>query len=131
MVAWEALLVVIQYPLLGEPVFPGQQVGSDKSSSSRWWSTMCVLGLDHSAGGIDICVCEHCRACVDVSEILGFVIMIKTDLLLARSPTAGGQYHFVSEYAPPQYQKLLSYITGQYIDHKSICSCTDLNKAGS
>ena len=29
-----------------------------------------------------------------------------------RSPTAGGQYHWVSEFAPRKYQKILSYITG-------------------
>ncbi|EAA64875.1 hypothetical protein AN2043.2 [Aspergillus nidulans FGSC A4] len=30
----------------------------------------------------------------------------------ARSPTSGGQYHWVSEFAPRRYQKFLSYITG-------------------
>lgn len=29
-----------------------------------------------------------------------------------RSPTAGGQYHWVSEFAPPYCQKYLSYISG-------------------
>lgn len=29
-----------------------------------------------------------------------------------RCPTAGGQYHWVSEFAPPKYQKFLSYTTG-------------------
>lgn len=29
-----------------------------------------------------------------------------------RSPTAGGQYHWVSELAPPKIQKLLSYLVG-------------------
>ncbi|RMZ84563.1 hypothetical protein DV737_g1207, partial [Chaetothyriales sp. CBS 132003] len=28
------------------------------------------------------------------------------------SPTAGGQYHWVSEFAPPRLQKVLSYLTG-------------------
>lgn len=28
------------------------------------------------------------------------------------APTAGGQYHWVSEFAPPQYQRLLSYASG-------------------
>ena len=28
------------------------------------------------------------------------------------APTSGGQYHWVSEFAPPEYQKLLSYFTG-------------------
>lgn len=30
-----------------------------------------------------------------------------------RSPTAGGQYHWVSEFAPPRMQELLSYLTGE------------------
>ncbi|KAF9077332.1 amino acid/polyamine transporter I [Rhodocollybia butyracea] len=28
------------------------------------------------------------------------------------APTSGGQYHWVSEFAPPQYQRLLSYASG-------------------
>lgn len=31
---------------------------------------------------------------------------------VARAPTAGGQYHWVSEFAPPSIQKPLSYIVG-------------------
>ncbi|KAL1583342.1 hypothetical protein WHR41_08002 [Cladosporium halotolerans] len=31
------------------------------------------------------------------------------------SPTAGGQYHWVSELAPPKWQKFLSYVTGWLI----------------
>ncbi|KAM5357515.1 hypothetical protein ACJZ2D_016190 [Fusarium nematophilum] len=29
-----------------------------------------------------------------------------------RAPTTGGQYHWVSEFAPPRYQKFISYIMG-------------------
>ncbi|KAL4776113.1 amino acid/polyamine transporter I [Aspergillus nidulans var. acristatus] len=32
--------------------------------------------------------------------------------IASMSPTSGGQYHWVSEYAPRRYQKFLSYITG-------------------
>lgn len=32
-----------------------------------------------------------------------------------RSPTAGGQYHWVSEFSPRWCQKFLSYITGAYL----------------
>ncbi|RDW84572.1 hypothetical protein BP6252_02162 [Coleophoma cylindrospora] len=31
---------------------------------------------------------------------------------LCRAPTSGGQYHWVSEFAPPKYQKFLSYAAG-------------------
>lgn len=29
-----------------------------------------------------------------------------------RAPTSGGQYHWVSEFAPPEYQKVASYAAG-------------------
>lgn len=29
-----------------------------------------------------------------------------------RAPTSGGQYHWVSEFAPPEYQQSLSYVVG-------------------
>ncbi|RMZ77239.1 hypothetical protein DV738_g4527, partial [Chaetothyriales sp. CBS 135597] len=32
--------------------------------------------------------------------------------MASMSPTAGGQYHWVSEFAPPRYQQILSYISG-------------------
>lgn len=34
------------------------------------------------------------------------------DVCLPRAPISGGQYHWVSEFAPPRYQKFLSYMTG-------------------
>lgn len=32
-----------------------------------------------------------------------------------RSPTAGGQYHWVSELTPPKWQKPLSYVVGKWL----------------
>jgi hypothetical protein len=32
-----------------------------------------------------------------------------------RAPTSGGQYHWVSEFAPPSLQKFLSYVTGEIL----------------
>lgn len=32
---------------------------------------------------------------------------------IGRAPTPGGQYHWVSEFAPPSAQKILSFITGK------------------
>ncbi|KAI4283790.1 MAG: hypothetical protein L6R35_005046 [Caloplaca aegaea] len=32
--------------------------------------------------------------------------------MASMAPTAGGQYHWVSEFAPPEHQKFLSYIVG-------------------
>ncbi|KAK4497668.1 hypothetical protein PRZ48_010321 [Zasmidium cellare] len=78
MVAWEALLVIVQYPLLdgGPPCI-------------FWGLIIAPIGLTFVYASI--------------AE------------LASMSPTAGGQYHFVSEYAPPKYQKVLSYITGWLI----------------
>ncbi|GAB7356353.1 hypothetical protein MBLNU459_g7142t1 [Dothideomycetes sp. NU459] len=41
----------------------------------------------------------------------GFIIASLAEMA-SIAPTCGGQYHWVSEFAPPQYQKFLSYITG-------------------
>ena len=52
------------------------------------------------AGGDGICVSE---------------LDLKLDEMLTgeiRVPLAGGQYSFVSEYAPPRFSNFLSYITG-------------------
>ncbi|KAH8821459.1 GABA permease [Xylogone sp. PMI_703] len=40
-----------------------------------------------------------------------FVILSLAEMA-SMAPTSGGQYHWVSEFAPPKYQKLLSYVTG-------------------
>jgi amino acid transporter len=34
--------------------------------------------------------------------------------IISRCPTAGGQYHWVSEFAPPRIQKFLSYMVGKW-----------------
>jgi choline transport protein len=38
--------------------------------------------------------------------------MPKASTDFRRAPTSGGQYHWVSEFAPPKHQKFLSYIVG-------------------
>jgi choline transport protein len=32
--------------------------------------------------------------------------------MASMAPTSGGMYHWVSEFAPPRYQKFMSYLTG-------------------
>ncbi|RAH59700.1 GABA permease [Aspergillus piperis CBS 112811] len=41
----------------------------------------------------------------------GFIIVSLSEMA-SMAPTSGGQYHWVSEFASPRYQKFLSYITG-------------------
>ena len=42
------------------------------------------------------------------------VLFSEHTLTNIRAPTAGGQYHWVSEFAPRKYEKILSFATGQY-----------------
>ncbi|KAL4996450.1 amino acid/polyamine transporter I [Aspergillus recurvatus] len=41
----------------------------------------------------------------------GFIIASLSEMA-SMAPTSGGQYHWVSEFASPRYQKFLSYLTG-------------------
>ncbi|KJZ71925.1 hypothetical protein HIM_08681 [Hirsutella minnesotensis 3608] len=41
-----------------------------------------------------------------------FFIVLSLADMASMAPTAGGQYHWVSEFAPPEWQKLLSYLSG-------------------
>jgi len=40
------------------------------------------------------------------------LVVLSLAEMASMAPTSGGQYHWVSEFAPPKYQKLLSYFTG-------------------
>jgi choline transport protein len=40
------------------------------------------------------------------------LVVLSLAEMASMAPTSGGQYHWVSEFAPPNYQKLLSYFTG-------------------
>lgn len=41
------------------------------------------------------------------------LVYISLAEMASMSPTAGGQYHWVSEFAPRKYQKVLSYYSGE------------------
>lgn len=41
-----------------------------------------------------------------------FTVAASLAEMASMAPTSGGQYHWVSEFAPPKYQKFTSYITG-------------------
>ncbi|EHY58649.1 hypothetical protein HRR83_007371 [Exophiala dermatitidis] len=48
-----------------------------------------------------------------VWTFFGFgIVMTSLAEMASMCPTSGGQYHWVSEFAPPEYQKGLSYLTG-------------------
>ncbi|KAJ6446909.1 primary-amine oxidase [Purpureocillium lavendulum] len=46
------------------------------------------------------------------SHIGQFFIVLSLAEMASMAPTAGGQYHWVSEFAPRQHQKILSYLSG-------------------
>ncbi|KAK3709523.1 hypothetical protein LTR37_010896 [Vermiconidia calcicola] len=72
-----------------------------------WETFLVVSGLGLSVGG---------RAAVFWGMIYGAVALTSIYVTIAEmasiAPTAGGQYHWVSELAPPRFQGFLSYITG-------------------
>ncbi|KAL1581643.1 hypothetical protein WHR41_09484, partial [Cladosporium halotolerans] len=49
-----------------------------------------------------------------VAEIFMFFVVMSMSEMAGIAPTAGGQYHWVSEFAPRRYQKFMSYMTGWY-----------------
>lgn len=46
------------------------------------------------------------------SHVGQFLIVLSLAEMASMAPTAGGQYHWVSEFASPRHQKLLSYLSG-------------------
>ncbi|OAA51580.1 Amino acid/polyamine transporter I [Metarhizium rileyi] len=46
------------------------------------------------------------------SHVGQFFIVLSLAEMASMAPTAGGQYHWVSEFAPRKHQKLLSYLSG-------------------
>lgn len=40
------------------------------------------------------------------------LVVVSLAEMASMAPTSGGQYHWVSEFAPPRYQKILSYLAG-------------------
>jgi len=51
-----------------------------------------------------------------------FSIIVRSDMMdlqmvemASMAPTAGGQYHWVSEFSPKSAQRLLSYIPGEFL----------------
>ena len=48
-------------------------------------------------------------------DMIGFgIVMMSLAEMASMAPISGGQYHWVSEFAPPKYQKFLSYMVGTW-----------------
>ncbi|KAF3003753.1 hypothetical protein E8E13_009675 [Curvularia kusanoi] len=44
-----------------------------------------------------------------------FFVTLSLAEMVSMAPTAGGQYHWISEFSPKKYQKILSYITAEEV----------------
>ena len=58
------------------------------------------------------CPSQKWPPCERVTGLILNFCRTSKDWLDFRAPTSGGQYHWVSEFAPPRYQHILSYLTG-------------------
>ena len=73
------------------------------------------LGLSDCMGGLHDGVCHHCRdgLPVRIEHAKSCSLTREPLLMLSRAPTSGGQYHWVSEFAPVGTQKFVSYLVGK------------------
>lgn len=87
----------------------------EHSRSSRRWTCWTLLGLYMDFHRLHLRHCIAGRDGFHVSIIWNILAETNQHQLLIcflRAPISGGQYHWVSEFAPPKYQKFLSYVTG-------------------
>ncbi|KAJ5472379.1 hypothetical protein N7530_006380 [Penicillium desertorum] len=75
------------------------RMGKSKNSSSNY------QGLEN--GGL----ADMFWSCIWTFIGFGYIIASLSEMA-SIAPTDGGQYHWVSEFSSPRYQKFLSYITG-------------------
>ncbi|KAI5777063.1 amino acid/polyamine transporter I [Geopyxis carbonaria] len=74
---------------------------------STWEYALVIIGISLSNGGTAGSIWMFLTVCVGM-----FFVMLSMAEMASMAPTSGGQYHWVSEFAPPKYQKFLSYIVG-------------------
>jgi len=71
-----------------------------------------VLELYMDLRRLHVCRDESCRDGVDVWSSCTKHDECRVLMHNHRAPTSGGQYHWVSEFAPEEYQQFLSYVVG-------------------
>ncbi|KAF2713003.1 amino acid transporter [Pleomassaria siparia CBS 279.74] len=74
---------------------------------STWEFALIILGLALVNGGTAGSIWMFAVVCFGM-----FFVMLSMAEMASMAPTSGGQYHWVSEFAPRKYQKFLSYIVG-------------------
>jgi len=75
----------------------------------EWWVCRIDLDFRDCCSGLLFCVRVFSGDGFNVSARL---ILVIRELTRQRAPTSGGQYHWVSEFAPRRFQRLMSYMTG-------------------
>ena len=84
----------------------------------RWRNWRPFLGLHGYSHRKCLHLSEHRRNGIDVGGLLDYLSAF-INQPFDRSPTAGGQYHWVSEFSPRWCQKYLSYITGMSLQRSN------------
>ncbi|KAF2472816.1 amino acid transporter [Lindgomyces ingoldianus] len=74
---------------------------------ATWETVLTTLGLPLLNGGTGGAIFVFIGTAIG----MGFVIVSMAEMA-SMAPTSGGQYHWVSEFAPREHQKFLSYIVG-------------------
>ncbi|KAF1948949.1 amino acid transporter [Byssothecium circinans] len=74
-----------------------------------WEYALVIVGLSLLNGGTAGGIWLFLIVCFGM-----FFVVLSLAEMASMAPTAGGQYHWVSEFAPPKRQKFLSYITGWF-----------------
>ncbi|KAF1949764.1 amino acid transporter [Byssothecium circinans] len=74
---------------------------------NTWELVIAVIGISLTNGGTAGGIWMFLIVCVGY-----FFVVLSMAEMASMAPTAGGQYHWVSELAPPSQQKFLSYLVG-------------------
>ena len=111
--------LIAQLPLhfdFGLRVHFDEHVGNRARGSlfwtDRWWHCWPCLGILPLLDRLWPCLCFNLRDGVDVCS-LTIPSQGALTLTFCSSPTSGGQYHWVSEFAPKSCQRFLSWLTGR------------------
>lgn len=74
---------------------------------SSWESLLGIIALGLSNGGPSGLLYSYLASFICFTAVVASMAE-----MASMAPTSGGQYHWVSEFAPTQFQKRLSYLTG-------------------
>ncbi|KAF8846794.1 amino acid transporter [Acephala macrosclerotiorum] len=76
---------------------------------ATWEFSLVIVALSLTNGGTAGGIWIFLTVCVGM-----FFVVLSMAEMASMAPTSGGQYHWVSEFAPPKHQKFLSYLVGWF-----------------